>query len=107
MLITTFFPYRHKKSADLRVAYSQQEAFALPTKSNKQQETYADMTLPHGIKPQRGTIRMYCTCSMKTSYQIGIYCYFAFDLVEKLRSFLAVKHKASINAINMYKPARI
>ncbi len=46
---------------------------------------------------------MYCTCSMKTSYQTGIYCYFAFDLVEKLRSFLVVKHKASINAINMCK----
>ena len=42
---------------------------------------------------------MYCTCSMKTSYQIGIYCYFDFDLVEKLRSFLYAKRKASINAI--------
>lgn len=27
-----------------QVAYSQPEAFALPDKSNKQQETYADMT---------------------------------------------------------------
>ena len=26
---------------------------------------------------------------------IGIYCYFGFDLVEKLRSFLLVKRKAS------------
>ena len=32
---------------------------------------------------------------------IGIYCYFGFDLVEKLRSFLLVKRKASINAISI------
>ena len=42
---------------------------------------------------------------MTTSYQIGIYCYFDFDLNrEKLRSFPYAKRKASINAINMYKP---
>ena len=35
--------HTHKKRRP-RVAYSQVEAFALPTKSNKQQETYADMT---------------------------------------------------------------
>ncbi|HCT15949.1 MAG TPA: hypothetical protein DIW36_00785 [Ruminococcaceae bacterium] len=49
--------YGHKESADLRVAYSHTEAFALPTKSNKQQEAYADMTLLQGIKPQRGAIQ--------------------------------------------------
>ena len=37
--------YGHKESADLRVAYSHTEAFALPLRSNKQQETYADMTI--------------------------------------------------------------
>ena len=37
---------------------------------------------------------------MTMSHQIGIYCYFDFDdIYEKLRSFLLVKHKASINAI--------
>ena len=35
--------YAYKKRRP-RVAYSQNEAFALPDKSNKQQETYADMT---------------------------------------------------------------
>ena len=35
---------------------------------------------------------------------IGIYCYFGFDLVEKLLSFRFVKRKASINAINMSEP---
>ena len=34
--------YRHKKRRP-RVVYLQPEAFALPTKSNKQQETYAGM----------------------------------------------------------------
>ena len=36
--------YKYTKKRRPRVAYSQVEAFALPTKSNKQQETYADMT---------------------------------------------------------------
>ena len=36
---------------------------------------------------------------------IGIYCYFDFDLnLEKLLSFLLIKRKASINAINMSEP---
>jgi len=34
----------HKKKRRPRVAHSQTEAFALPIESNKQQETYADMT---------------------------------------------------------------
>ena len=42
-----------------------------------------------------------CKHSMDIFIPIGIYCYFGFDLVEKLRSFQAAKHKASINAINM------
>ena len=40
--------YTHKKRRP-RVAYSQVEAFALPTKSNKQQETYADMTTHYAL----------------------------------------------------------
>ncbi len=36
--------YTHTKSADLAIVYLQLEAFALPNSSNKQQETYADMT---------------------------------------------------------------
>ena len=32
---------------------------------------------------------------------IGIYCYFGFDLIEKLRSFRFVRRKASINAISI------
>ena len=38
--------------------------------------------------------------SMDIVIPIGIYCYFGFDLIEKLRSFRFVKHKASINAIS-------
>lgn len=53
------------KKAQTSVAYPQPEAFALPTKSNKQQEAYADMTLLHGIEPQKGTTHTYCTCSME------------------------------------------
>ena len=56
----------------------------MPIKSNKQQETYADMT----------TCYTYRRCSMDIVIPIGIYCYFGFDLIEKLRSFLVVKHKA-------------
>jgi len=34
----------HTKKRRPRVAYSQYEVLALPLESNKQQETYADMT---------------------------------------------------------------
>ena len=61
----------------------------MPIKSNKQQETYADMTTHYTD----------CRCSMDIVIPIGIYCYFGFDLIEKLRSFRFVKRKASINAI--------
>ena len=37
-------------------------------------------------------------CSMDIIIPIGIYCYFGFDLIEKLRSFRVTKRKASINA---------
>ena len=37
------YTYTHKKRRP-HVAYSSTEAFALPYNSNKQQETYADMT---------------------------------------------------------------
>ena len=67
------------------------EVLALPTQSNKQQETYA------GMKTHYTQTR----CSMDIIIPIGIYCYFGFDLVEKLRSFLLVKRKASINAITI------
>lgn len=56
----------------------------MPIKSNKQQETYADMT----------THYTYCRCNMDIVIPIGIYCYFSFDLIEKLRSFRFVKRKA-------------
>ena len=61
----------------------------MPIKSNKQQETYAGMK----------TCYTQNRCSMDIIIPIGIYCYFGFDLIEKLRSFLVVKRKASINAI--------
>jgi hypothetical protein len=41
------YKYKDNKSADLAVDYSPIEVLALPLKSNKQQETYADMTTPH------------------------------------------------------------
>lgn len=44
----------YKKKRRPRVAYSQFEAFALPKGSNKQQETYADMTEPHARIQQNG-----------------------------------------------------
>ena len=79
----------YNKKRRPHVVYLQPEAFALPTKSNKQQETYAGMKTHHTLYK----------CSMDTIIPIGIYCYFGFDLVEKLRSFQVVKRKASINAI--------
>ena len=39
----------HKKRRP-RVAHLQIEAFALPKQSNKQQETYADMTTHYALK---------------------------------------------------------
>ena len=65
------------------------EVFALPKQSNKQQETYTDIITHYTC----------CKCSMDRVIPIGIYCYFGFDLIEKLRSFLLVKRRASINAI--------
>lgn len=41
---TLHIAYGHEKSADLHIAYPITEAFALPYRTNKQQETYADMT---------------------------------------------------------------
>ena len=44
IFLPSFFAvYIHKKRRP-RAVYLQSEAFALPSKSNKQQETYADMT---------------------------------------------------------------
>ena len=45
------------------------------------------------------TCYTYSRRSMDIVIPIGIYCYFGFDLIEKLRSFRVTKHKASINAI--------
>ena len=53
----------HKKRRP-RVAYSQNEAFALPFGLNKQQETYA------GMKTHYTQTR----CSMDIIIPIGIYC---------------------------------
>ena len=61
----------HTKKRRPRVAYSQIEAFALPTESNKQQETYADMTTHNTLQK----------CSMDIVIPIGIHCYFDFDSV--------------------------
>mgnify|MGYP006978486589 CR=1 FL=1 len=44
---------------------------------------------------------------MKRHTKQASIAHFDFDLVEKLRSFLYAKYKASINAINMYKPTRL
>ena len=46
-----------------RVAYSQNEVFALPLESNKQQETYAGMKTHYTLYK----------CSMDTIIPIGIY----------------------------------
>ena len=59
----------------------------MPKQSNKQQETYADMTALH----QDGV--------MENVIPIGIYCYFAFDCCSKVAKFRIVKYKALINAI--------
>ena len=53
----------HTKKAQTSVGYSQTEAFALPLESNKQQETYADMTIYY----------TYDKCSMDIVIPIGIY----------------------------------
>ena len=60
--------YRHKKRRP-RVVYSQNEAFALPIPSNKQQETYAGMK----------THYIHMRCSMDIIIPVGIHCYFDFD----------------------------
>ena len=72
-----------QKSADLRWLFTKR-GLRMPIKSNKQQETYADMTTHYTD----------CRCSMDIVIPIGIYCYFGFDLIEKLRSFRFVKRKA-------------
>ncbi len=47
--------YTYKKRRP-RAVYLQSEAFALPSKSNKQQETYADMTILLPIYSKEGYI---------------------------------------------------
>ena len=42
--------YNIQRKRRPRVAYSQIEAFALPKQSNKQQETYADMTTYYALE---------------------------------------------------------
>ena len=54
------------KKAQTSVDYSLTEAFALPTKSNKQQEAYADMTHTTGYKTTKGHNTDVFTCSMKS-----------------------------------------
>ena len=59
-----WFSYRHTKNVDLAADYLQYEVLALPYNSNKQQETYADMTnLPAGYGKEGAIVT-----------PIGIYC---------------------------------
>ena len=62
----------------------------MPIKSNKQQETYADMTTHYAPEYKH---------SMDIVIPIGIYCYFGFDLIEKLRSFRVTNAKRQGNSI--------
>ena len=66
---TKLATYTHKKRRP-RVAYLQYEVLALPYNSNKQQETYADMTNHLAMKRQVGVYVI----------PIGIYCYFGLEL---------------------------
>ena len=88
LLLSLIISYTQK--AQTSVAYSQSEAFALPTQSNKQQETYAGMKTRYTLRQaQHGynhTHRHLLITLILTVF-------------EKLRSFLIVKRKASINAI--------
>ena len=59
--ILSFFTTQKKRRP--RVAYSQIEAFALPLRSNKQQETYAGMKTHYTLYK----------CSMDIFIPIGIY----------------------------------
>ena len=59
--ILSFFTNTKKRRP--HVAYSQQEAFALPLRSNKQQETYAGMKTHYTLYK----------CSMDIIIPIGIY----------------------------------
>ena len=72
-----------------QVAYLQFEVFALPTQSNKQQETYADMTTRYTD----------CRCSMDIVIPIGIYCYFGFVLLVESCEVSVSKTQSAINAI--------
>ena len=67
MLIILLFIFCHlsptQKKRRPRVAYSQIEAFALPLRSNKQQETYAGMKTHYTLYK----------CSMDIFIPIGIY----------------------------------
>ena len=56
------------KSADL-VLFTYARGLSITLESNKQQETYADMT----------TCYTDCRCSMDIVIPIGIHCYFDFD----------------------------
>ena len=60
----------------------------MPIKSNK---------TTGNLRWYENTLHPY-KCSMDIIIPIGIYCYFGFDLIEKLRSFRVTKRKASINA---------
>ena len=59
-----FIDNRMQKKAQTSVAHSQSEAFALPTQSNKQQETYAGMKTRYAIQYEH---------SMDIIIPIGIY----------------------------------
>ena len=59
-----FIDNRMQKKAQTSVVHSQSEAFALPTQSNKQQETYAGMKTRYAIQYEH---------SMDIIIPIGIY----------------------------------
>ena len=84
LLFSFFCMFVHTKKAQTSSCLLTNRGLSIPTKSNKQQETYAGMK----------THYILCRCSMDIIIPIGIYRYFGSDLVEKLLSFRFVKRKA-------------
>jgi len=72
-----------------RVAYSQYEVLALPLESNKQQETYADMTNTLSDTTKQGICHTHRHLLLTLILTLNL----------KFAKFRIVKHKASINAI--------
>ena len=88
----------NKEKRRPRVAYSSTEAFALPKGSNKQQETYADMT---NCSARNSKARYKCHTHRHLLLTLIL------TLLAKVAKFLSIKHKASINAIQYVRKSTL